>query len=199
MKILKVVCENFVAATPEVVKWNSWDSEHLNSVHGAYDAPKYLLTREGEVLFVDRVKVPFFRIRLKCLVFAIQWDSENQITYTLTPFFLAKNTINVQQINDGTTRVRVIYEFSGNWIQALLFPIFKILIQRWNQTVWEEDLPLKLRRQKALSYGFIDFRGIPDKMEMRKDRTGIYKASIPVPTTRNVEEFSHPFFISGRS
>lgn len=194
MKILKVICENFVNAKPEVIKWNSWDGEHLRTVHGAYVSPIFLMRRPGDGLFVDRFKIPFLPLRVKTLVFTTQWDNENQISFTLTPFFIAKNTINVTEVRAGYTRVRVTYEFSGNWFQSLLFPIYKIMIQKWNKVVWEEDLPLKIRRQKALEYGFIDFAGIPADHADRKDRSAEYKCEIPVPQTSGIKEAMHPFF-----
>lgn len=195
MKVLKVVCENFVDAKPEVVKWNSWDGEHLRTVHGAYAAPLFLMRRPGDGLFVDRFKIPFLPLRVKTLVFTTQWDNDNQISFTLTPFFVAKNTINVTEIENKRTRVRVTYEFSGNFLQCLLFPVLKIMIKKWNKVVWEEDLPLKLRRQKALEYGVVDYQGLPVDVEDRKDRSEEYKCEIPVKVTGGIMESQHPFFV----
>lgn len=197
MKYMSVVCSNIVDAVPEVVKWNSWDGEHLRTVHNAYADPILLMTRQQDGLFIDRFKIPFLGFRLKTMVFTTQWDESNQVSFVLTPFFLAKNTINVSKVEDKKTLVRVTYEFSGNFVQSLLFPIFRKMIQKWNKVVWEEDLPLKLRRQKALEYGFIDFQGLPSESSLRFDKSMSYKCEIPVTRTKGIREERHPFFLSG--
>ena len=51
------------------------------------------------------------------------------------------------------------------------------LIRRWNEKVWQEDLPLKLRRQKVMRNGFVDFSGLPEKIIDRK-REGV----LPYPS-----------------
>lgn len=199
MNTLSVICENIVEAVPEVVKWNSWDGEHLRTVHGAYDIPQNLVTRNRESLFVDRFKIPFIGCRIKTMVFTTQWDENRQVSFSLTPFFLAKNTIEVIPLEDKLTLVRVTYEFQGNKFQSLLFPIIRKMIQRWNSQVWSEDLPLKLRRQKALEYGFIDFKGIPKKLSDRKDISLEYKAIIPGVRVRGIIEDRHPFALQSIS
>lgn len=196
MKILTVVCENTVDAVPEVVKWNSWDGEHLRSVHSAYAEPQLLSSNQNTCLFIDKFKIPLIGLRLKSLVYTTQWNDTTQISFSLTPFFLAKNMIEVISIGDSKTKVKVTYQFSGNFFQALFFPIFKRMIKKWNKQVWLEDLPLKLRRQKALKYGFIDFQGLPEAITDRQDRSTSYKCEIPVTKTKGIIEDDHPFYIA---
>lgn len=193
-KILRVVCVNEVDAIPEVVKWNSWDSEHLRTIHKAYIQPKVLFDGHAEGLFVDSFKIPFIPIRIKTMVFTAQVSESTQISYSLTPFFLAKNSINVQLIGPKKTKVEVKYEFESNIFFALFFPAVKLMIKKWNRVVWHEDLPLKLRRQKALDYGFIDFVGLPIKISERLDRSDCYKTEIPVIKSPGLIETSHPFY-----
>lgn len=195
MRHTKVVCENIVQAKPEVVKWNSWDGEHLRTIHRAYDKPISLMTRPNDGLFIDRFRIPFLGIRIKAMVFTTQWDNSNQISFVLTPFFVGKNTINITPIDERRTKVTVSYEFSGTILQSFLFPVFKLLIKKWNKTVWDEDLPLKLRRQKALEYGFIDFQGCPTKISERHDRSASFQTEIPVPMVMHDSKAEHPFFI----
>ncbi len=195
MKQLKVVCENIVDAVPEVVKWNSWDGEHLTAVHGAYSNPKNLYSRKGMGLFLDSFKLPFLNVRLKTIVFTAQDTEDCQVTYTLTPFFLAKNSINVIALGPKRTLVRVTYEFEANAFWSLFFPLIKRMISKWNKQVWAEDLPLKLRRQKALEYGFVDFLGLPNDITQREDRSLLYRCEIPVTKTKGVVEDSHAFYI----
>jgi hypothetical protein len=196
MKILSVVCENIVDAVPEVVKWNSWDAEHLKTVHSAYDAPQILVSSPGLGLFIDRFKIPILGFRLKSMVFGWQMNESTQISFCLTPFFLAKNSIELIPMGGKKTKVKVTYQFCGNIFQSLLFPIYKIMIQRWNKKVWLEDLPLKLRRQKALEYGFIDFQGLPIEITERHNKSFTYKCDATVVKTKGIAESSHPFYVS---
>lgn len=197
MRLLKVVCENIVDCIPEVVKWNSWDSEHLISIHAAYSNPRLMYMRPGFGLFIDSINIPIFNFKIKTMVFTAQDTEDCQVSYCLTPFFLSKNSINVIPLEEKKTLVKVTYEFEANLLVSLAFPLIKKMIIKWNKQVWMEDLPLKLRRQKALEYGFVDFSGIPDKIENRKDKSLTYKTRIPVPKPKGLIEDSHPFFISG--
>ena len=42
------------------------------------------------------------------------------------------------------------------------------MVPKWNHQTWEEDLPLKMRRQKVKRLGFKDFKGLPEKTKDRK-------------------------------
>lgn len=195
MKYLKVTCENVVDATPEVVKWNSWDGEHLKVVHKAYSNPKLLYSRPGFGLLVDAFKMPLLGIKLRSLVFTVQDSDESQVSYTQTPFFLAKNSITLVKLSEKKTLVKVNYEFEAGFLVSIFFPIIKRYIIKWNDTVWQEDLPLKIRRQKALEYGFVDFVGLPSKIENRVDKSLTYKCEIPVTRTSGLTEDDHVFLI----
>lgn len=191
----RVTCENIVDCVPDVVKWNSWDIEHLKVIHKSYSNPLYLLVSPGQMLFVDSFNIPVLNFKIKSMVFSMQWDSNTQVSFSLTPFFIAKNTIKLIPIEEKKTKVQVTYEFSGNFFQKLFFPLFLYLIKKWNHTVWIEDLILKIRRQKALEYGFIDFNGLPEKLIDRHDLSTSYiQSEIPVKINIEIEEFKHVFF-----
>ena len=53
------------------------------------------------------------------------------------------------------------------WCQ-LLAPFLPKMIDKWNLQVWLEDLPLKIRRQKVVRWGFKDFIGLPEKVQDRR-------------------------------
>lgn len=198
MKYLKVFCENKVKASPEVIKWNSWDGEHLVSVHSAYSNPKTLYSAPKNSLFIDSFKIPLTPFRLRSLVYTTQNTENEQISYAKNFLFLAKNSIKVIPVSSSVTKVCVTYEFEANFIVALLFPLIKRKIKQWNKIVWDEDLPLKLRRQKALEYGFIDWVGLPNKFSDRTDKTKQYKTEIPVNRPKNLIQDNHPFCIIKR-
>jgi hypothetical protein len=194
MRYLKVVCANEADVVPDVIKWNSWDGEHLRSVHSAYNIPLNLYCRSGLGLFIDKINIPFFPIRIKLIVFTVQATENKQISFSLIPFlFLCKNSIEIIPIEKKKTLVRVTYEYEGNFFSSILFPLLKKMTIKWNAQVWKEDLPLKLRRQKALEYGFVDFIGLPNTIEERLDKSINYKVILPVPRLNSVIEDSHKF------
>jgi hypothetical protein len=194
MKYLKVICKNSVNANPEVIKWNSWDGEHLASVHSAYSNPKTLYSAPNNLLFFDVIKIPYLPFKISSMVYTVQNSEFEQVSYTKNLFFLAKNSIKIYQ-KDKKSVVEVTYEFEANLLVSLLFPLIKKQIKKWNKTVWKEDLPLKMRRQKALEYGFIDWVGIPNKKSDRVDKSIDYKTEIPVYRPKGLEQDSHPFCI----
>ena len=78
------------------------------------------------------------------------------------------------------------YIFKGwkQWLVPIMEPILKRLVVFWNKRQWEEDLPIKLRRQKVMRLGFKDFKGLPNKVE---DRTyeGPVECKLPVPRLKD--------------
>jgi hypothetical protein len=54
------------------------------------------------------------------------------------------------------------------------------LVPIWNDRIWKEDLPLKLRRHRALRSGFKDFNGLPDEISQRRAE-GPLKIPLKVP------------------
>ncbi len=185
-----------VNVVPEVIKWNQWDFEHLKSVHSGYSNPQILVSNKETIVFIDSFKIPFIGIRIKSLVYSTQWTDTVQVSFSKNFLFLAKNTIEIIQISEKLSKVKSTYEFSGNSFQSILFPIYKILIKTWNKNIWNEDLPLKLRRQKALEYGFVDFQGLPINSAERKDISTNYKCHLPVPRIKNIKEVSHEYYIN---
>src|SRR5690606_20599371 len=72
------------------------------------------------------------------------------------------------------------YKFVFRGWRKLLAPLLRRLIARWNAQVWEEDLPLKLRRQKMLRHGFRDFVGLPERIGDRR-HDGPIEFRLPLP------------------
>ena len=83
--------------------------------------------------------------------------------------------------------------------RAILYPLIKLMIPKWNEATWNEDLPLKLRRQKVKRMNFKDFKGLPKKI---KDRKFSGKIDFKLPITRLSKDKDliekHPFYNFGR-
>lgn len=78
-------------------------------------------------------------------------------------------------------------------LKILLYPVLKILIPIWNEKVFKEDLPLKIRRQKVIDLNFKDFKGMPSKINERKN--GTYDFILPIPRLVSSARDRHPLSI----
>ena len=56
----------------------------------------------------------------------------------------------------------------------------------------DEDLPLKIRRQKVLRNNFKDFYGLPKKMQDREYHEVIEDIKLPVKRPRKSSRDNHP-------
>lgn len=69
----------------------------------------------------------------------------------------------------------------------------KIMIPKWNEKVWLEDFPIKIRRQKVLDMNFKEFKGLLKKInerEKNKDENITFK--LPLPRPINSSRDRHP-------
>ena len=84
------------------------------------------------------------------------------------------------------------YKFHLEGWKVIFKPILKILIKKWNEKVWLEDLPVKLRRQKVLEMNFKDFTGLP--VETKERVNGVIKdLKLPIPRPINSNRDQHIF------
>ena len=70
-------------------------------------------------------------------------------------------------------------------------PILKFLVPKWNEKVWLEDLPIKLRRQKVIDMNFKDFIGLPEDINERVFK-GNRDLKLPIPRLLNSSRDKHP-------
>lgn len=170
---------NIIDTYPEIIWWNSWDGEHLVYIHKSYSNPsiKYLNTNIS--IFEDSIKIPYIGIRLRSLVTILQTDENSQLSFAKNWLFNGYNIISTKFIN-GKTHVKVKYTIETYAFISFFFS--KLIIKslkEWNKKIWLEDLPLKNRRDKALQYGFEDFKGLPLNINDRFDKRPTYIAKKP--------------------
>ena len=73
------------------------------------------------------------------------------------------------------------------------------MIPKWNEKVWLEDLPVKLRRQKVLEMNFKDFKGLPKKISQRlRSEDDNISFKLPIPRPLNSSRDLHPLSIKFR-
>ena len=149
--------------------WNYWDHDHLAVVHKNYLSAKIIYENDNSAIYLLRYQalIPFFRTN--SLNVMVRTDT-NTLKAVNQGFLgtLAVTTIKMDQITSERTRITMTYKFLLSGWKTLFRKILPPLIERWNKQVWEEDLELKLRREKVLRYGFKDFQGLPKDIEDRK-------------------------------
>ena len=98
------------------------------------------------------------------MLFLFFVKSTQPCSFVLSIFFgvFSKTTSKIIEITKDSCQINTNFKFYLNVRQIILKPLLKFLIHKWNQKLWDEDLPLKLRRQKVLRYNFKDFVGLPD-------------------------------------
>ncbi len=189
--IVKVRSVNTVRASQLTCQWNSWDGEHLTVVHSGYVRADALY--EGGNCSMSEVvtKVPLLRFRMKTPIFVVQDDQRTQYTYARQLGIWSQTKIRVeskQEISEVTTE----YQFALYGIRKLLYWPLMWLIPRWNDAVWQEDLPVKVRREKVLSLGFVDFVGF------RGVKAKVRNLTLPMRKPPDSPLVGHPlYFRSG--
>ena len=175
----KVNCSRAVAI------WNFWDHEHLDVVHNSYENTEILYEKDNVFYNIRDVTIPFLGIKAGITpIFQVQKDDNT--LFVLAIFFgvFSKTTTKIIEITKDSCQINTNFKFYLNGWQIILKPLLKFLIPKWNKKLWDEDLPLKLRRQKVLRYNFKDFVGLPDKIEDR-NYEGDIKVHLPIPRPKN--------------
>jgi hypothetical protein len=165
-----------VNVSKDVCLWNTWDHEHLFYVHKQFTYAK-ILYEDSNVAFVrTKIKVPFTPIYLNALHTMTRLKDDNVLVIDTMPFgIISKLEMIYTEMDNSTTSLRNIYQLDLPCIFYPLKFLLPKLIKKWNDQNWEEDLPLKMRRQMAINMGFRDYFGIDDKKNKE------YKFKLPIP------------------
>jgi hypothetical protein len=192
--IVEVEIQKKINCSKDVIFWNYWDHEHLDVVHNNYKKSDVLYDKENFMFRVDNIQIPVFKF-LKSItpIFMVQHDQNTLITFAVQFGILSKTKITVEEIDKEKSIITMNYKFELNGWKIILKPILKYLIPKWNENVWQEDLPLKLRRNKILKYNFKDFIGMPNNIADREIYNNKYNLKLPIPRPKNSSRDQHPF------
>ena len=181
-----------IDCSKEVAFWNYWDHEHLDVVHGGYTQSDILYDKNNFMFRVDKIRIPVLKF-LKPLtpIFQVQHDENTLITFAIQFSILSKTTIGIRSIDGRKCEINMNYKFYLNGWRKILKPLLKILVPKWNETVWLEDLPIKLRRQKMIDMNFKDFVGLPKNINERNFQ-GDTLLRLPIPRPKNSTRDKHP-------
>lgn len=170
MKLFERTYQREVDASAAAVWWNYWDHEHLVVVHDGYTDAKILYEDNRVAALLLTFKLPVFSwIKSHSLNIMIKRSEEMIRAINIGLFGIPViTTIWVKEDAPDHCRIRINYKFFLLGWRQWLEPLLVIMVPRWNEKVWQEDLPLKIRRTKVLRYGFKDFYGLPEKVADRK-------------------------------
>jgi hypothetical protein len=140
--------------------------------------------------------MPIIGLPLPTITFVVQHNKYTQYTYALQLFLLSKTVIEIEEVSQAKSSVRVTYNFYLPGFLFFLVVPLKRLARRWFQSVFQEDHPLRLRRQKVLSMGFKDFKGI-ESTESINQFLRLNKFTVPIIPPSDSPLISHPFFALG--
>tara|TARA_B110000438_G_scaffold278372_1_gene301866 strand:+ start:221 stop:811 length:591 start_codon:yes stop_codon:yes gene_type:complete len=191
--LLEVEVEKTINCSKSIAFWNYWDHEHLDIVHAGYSKSDIMYDSNNFLFRIDRIRIPIFSfMSIKTPVFMVQHDENTLFTYAIQYGFESKTTITIEEIDKNNCKINMNYKFHVEGWRIIFKPILKSLIKKWNERVWIEDLPIKLRRQKMLEMNFMDFHGLPINSSERYN--GIIKdLKLPIVRPKNSSRDQHIF------
>jgi hypothetical protein len=192
-KVLEINIKKEIKCSKNVAFWNYWDHEHLDVVHQGYKKSDILYDKNNFLFRLDSIKIPFVPfLNFTTPIFMVQHNESVLFTYAVQIGVLSKTTITITEIESDTCRIEMNYKFYLNGWRIILKPFLKKLIPKWNEKVWKEDLPVKLRRQKMLNLGFKDFTGLPKSISDRVKKDKNNELRLPIRRPKNSTRDRHP-------
>jgi hypothetical protein len=178
---IKFTIEREVAASKDVCLWNTWDHEHLFYVHKQFNSAKILHENATCAVLETKIKIPFLPIFMKSIHCLYEIADRNVLVIDTMPLgILAKVEMIYEEISEKKTKLINNYNLNVPFYFYPFRGIMKYFILKWNRINWEEDMPLKLRRQKAMDLGFRDFRGVVGKLNDKKQAV-----RLPIPRSKD--------------
>lgn len=201
MKILNIAFKRKVNCSASVCKWNHLDLDHINYTHkGIYNNSEIFYEDDRVILSYHSLSIPLIPfIKVNTIDMTVLKDKNTVCTYGFQFGISSLSTAKYKDIGKDKCLVEVNYKFRFTGLRILLYPLIKFLIPKWNERTWQEDLPLKLRRQKVKRLNFKDFTGMPKKMKNRKFN-GTIDFKLPITRLRKNDSklTKHQFYNFGK-
>lgn len=177
-----------VDAAAAAVWWNYWDHEHLVVVHKNYTDAKILYENDKMGALLLTYKLPIFSwMKSQSLNIIIKHTDEVIKAINVGIFGVpVVTTVTIVETRLDHCRIEISHKFFLMGWKQILKPLLEVMAPRWNERVWQEDLPLKLRRSKVMRLGFKDFYGLPAKWEDRHQEGKLKFVRIPLSKLREV-------------
>ena len=156
-KYIKTSIVREIAVNSEVVEWNYWDNEHVRAIHEGYDDIHILLTNSDTTIQLLKLKIPILGFKINTLTFQHRPKKNTILVFTTLWGALQKTLITIVPVTKNKTKIEIDYEFELPFYFSPFSKVIVSLVKKWNRKTWEEDLPLKLRRNDAMKNNFVDF------------------------------------------
>lgn len=186
MKILEFNFKKEISASRSAIMWNYWDHEHLIVVHNNYVDAKIIYENNYSAAYILSFKLPVLSFIKSNSLNVMIMEDKNTIKHFNSGLFQipVHTTVKVDEIRTDHSTIEIKYEiFLQGWRKLLSFFISG-MVKKWNDSVWMEDLPLKLRRTKVQRIGFKDFIGLPKNI---KDRKVEGEINFELPLNRHID------------
>ena len=103
--ILEVEISKEVNCSREVAKWNYWDHEHLDVVHGGYKSVDTLYDADNFCFIYSRVRIPVIPfLSAMTPLFLVQHDEFTQFTYAIQFGVVSRTTIKIEEITKDSCK-----------------------------------------------------------------------------------------------
>jgi len=191
--ILEIVVKKEINCSKDVAFWNYWDHEHLDVIHSGFAEPHILYEDKNFMYRVDAVKIPYIPfLKFSTPMFMVQHDENTLYTYATQLGIVSRNKISINDIGDQKCEIIMNYKFHLKYWHLPFKKLLKKLFTKWNERIWNEDYPVKIRRQKVLNMNFKDFIGIPKNKGDRVFDGKNYKLVLPIKRYKNSSRDQHP-------
>ncbi len=186
MKIIERVVVHEAPISPSVAEWNFWDFEHGEFVHKGHIEHWVLYEDSTTAVLISTTRAPVFRfLKYSSLHVMVRISDKLSRAWNRGLFGIVGTvTYQFEQMEADRTRITITYRFYLQGWRVLLGPLLYRQIGQWSDAIWQEDLPLKLRRQKVMRLGFRDFRGLPDDIAERHSAPDA-PFRLPLPKLKN--------------
>lgn len=179
-RIIDITCRQEAPCSAAVGRWNYWDHEHLTVLHGGHKDAQVLYETPDLVVMLLKPRLPIFSfVSFTTVQTMVQKDANTIVCYDVLFGIPSVTTITITEPRKDFSVYEMNYKFFLSGWRVLLAPLLRRVARIWNERVWQEDLPAKLRRQKVLRMNFKDFRGLPENSADR-EYSGPLDTELPV-------------------
>jgi hypothetical protein len=205
MAVLFSRCEKEMDCSKEVVIWNYFDHEHVVGTHYKYYDKFNIVAEKDDWTLVERsYKLPIIGYRTSSFGFMYL---ENPNLIRSLQFgklgFTMDQLIHLTDIGPDRCLVATEYRLNVPFFLKPFEGLWRKITERWFLNTWDEDAPMRLRRQQVWKLGFRNFVGIDyinqktaKPPELPSERP--YPVELPVPKTKGRKdgEYERPFATS---
>jgi hypothetical protein len=169
--------------------WNYWDLEHPIPIHEGFVGFDPIYESSTAVAHLVSMKIPISpMLTLDSMVVQLLHDKNTLKLFNVMFGVPVLSTIKITETRKDFSvfEMRYQYIFRGwrKFFLPIIEPVLRRLVISWNKRQWEEDLSVKLRRQKVLRLGFKDFKGLPNNVSERR-YDGPIECPLPVPRLKD--------------